>query len=96
MIEPEQGVVALPPQILTVLTVDPQCAAQAVIELAQDKESLLVVVTACKDAQGAYLDLVHERLYSDHLKAVAGQVCRLGCSAWRAALGAWGLGVCAA
>ena len=49
---------------------------QEVVELARDKESLLILVAACKEAQGAHLDLVQEQLYNHHLKAVAAQVSR--------------------
>ena len=46
------------------------------MELARDKESLLMLVAACKEAQGAHLDLVQEQLYDSHLRAVAAEVRR--------------------
>ena len=63
--------------------------AQEVVELARDKESLLMLVAACKEAQGAHLDLVREQLYDSHLRAVAAQVSHF--VGWLPAAARWGL-----
>ena len=48
---------------------------QAAAELARDKETLLAVVSGCKDAAGAHLDFVQAALYQGLQQAVAAQVC---------------------
>ena len=48
-----------------------------------------MLVAACKEAQGAHLDLVQEQLYDSHLRAVAAQVSYF--VGWLPAAARWGL-----